>query len=84
MRWYDAPLEQHGRVVEDGAEFVIVRVEQPAVPNGLGHAGPNSPSGGLPTPENQIASSRPGSAAGTGSASHAQQAATSAVLPNPR
>ena len=38
MRWYDAPLEQHGRVTEDGAEYVIVRVEQPTVPNGLGHA----------------------------------------------
>jgi len=38
MRWYDQPLEQHGRVVEDGAEYLIVRVEQPSIPNGLGHA----------------------------------------------
>jgi hypothetical protein len=38
MRRYDEPLEEAGLIKDGDAGYVLTRVDQPQIPNGLGHA----------------------------------------------
>jgi hypothetical protein len=38
MRRYDEPLEEAGLIKDGDAGYVLTRVDQPQIPNGLRHA----------------------------------------------